>query len=666
MRSDKEQKEGFSRRAIVLGAAQGGIIALLAGRYFQLQVIDGQIYHTQAEGNRIRIQPIMPVRGDILDRDGAMLAEGKERYDILYEPYAEISVDEHEAALRKIAKLIDVKDDTIITRWIQAVKDNMADLLTLKENISWDLMAQMESQAVTLPGLRVHVPYIRHYPIAEEAAHITGYVGRVSESDIAARPEMRHILITPEARVGKNGLELAAEETLFGRAGIRQLEADARGNFVRELNMEPPKAGQDITTTIDAGLQSFIMKTLKGHGGLKKEGASAVVLDVTNGDILAIASVPSYDPNKFVGGIDPAYWNSLINDKDKPLHNRAISAKYPPGSTFKMVTALAAMRAGIAQERTTHYCPGFFEFGDRVFHCWEKRGHGHMDMVSALAQSCNVYFYNLAAELGIETIAGMARELGLGEPLGIELPGEISGIVPDDAWKRETLGKPWYPGETINVAIGQGFVSATPLQLATMSARIATGQAVQPRITQDASLRAMERVMIDDGQMIYLPKQQESFEKLNIPPWHLEVVRRGMDAVVNRWNGTAQRHKITDPALRFAGKTGTSQVRASQDKGAAKRRQDKTHALFVGYAPVENPRYAISVVVEHGGGGSSAAGPLAGKIFRHLLGIDEPTEETENNLPEGAAAIVDDTAPIINQTEDNPDQAISLPWQHGE
>jgi penicillin-binding protein 2 len=452
--------------------------------------------------------------------------------------------------------------------------------------------------APALPGVNPEVGLSRRYPLIGDFAHVVGYVGPVSDADLAELEDPDPLLQIPKFQIGKIGVERWMEADLRGRAGTKRIEVNSVGRVMRELDRQEGIAGADIRLTIDADVQNFV------QARLGDDSAAAVVMDVTNGDLIAVASAPSFDPNLFVRGISQTDYSGLMENDHRPLANKSVQGAYPPGSTFKMVTALAALEAGVITEQTSVYCPGYMEFGGRKFHCWKHGGHGTVALEGALKGSCDVYFYDIAQRVGIDKIAEMGRKLGLGMRHDLPMSAITEGVMPDKAWKQDRHKAEWRIGDTINASIGQGYVLTSPLQLAVMTARIASGLAVSPRLV---------RAVGDDELAV------GDIPPLGISPQHLRAVQEGMFAVVNAQGGTASASRIADEAMLFAGKTGTSQVRnisaAERASGVIKNDQlpweRRDHALFVGYAPANAPRYAVSVVVEHGGGGSAVAAPIA-------------------------------------------------------
>jgi penicillin-binding protein 2 len=460
----------------------------------------------------------------------------------------------------------------------------------VRENLTWDEVSRIEVNTPDLPGVAIEVGQTRNYPQGEIAAHALGYVAAVSEAELSGDP----LLELPGFRIGKDGIERKYEDKLRGSAGSSQVEVNAVGRVIRELARKEPEPGAELALTIDAELQRFLFQRLS-----QEIAGSAVVMDAQNGDVLALVSTPSFDPNKFAAGLTAADWQGWVNNPLKPLTNKAIAGQYAPGSTFKMLVALAALQEGLDPNHRV-FCSGQTSLGTAKFHCWKKGGHGPLDMIGGLKHSCDVYFYDLARRAGIDRIAEVARVFGLGKPVGIDLPRERGGLMPDRNWRLANFGEPWQPGETLVAGIGQGFTLTTPLQLAVMTARIANGKyAVRPRLVR--------------------PEEPEGWPELGIPDDQMRIVQDGMNRVTNEVGGTAYGARIQEPGMAMAGKTGTAQVRritlAERLKGVKKNEdlpwEQRDHALFVGFAPVGAPRYAVAVVVEHGGGGSKVAAPIA-------------------------------------------------------
>ena len=584
-----------TRRALFLGGAQLAFIAVLGARMRYMQVEEADEYRLLAEENRINIRLIPPARGLILDRNGRLIAGNEQNYRVVI---TREEAGDVETVLAKLATVIPLTPE-ILDRTRKEMDRRSAFVpIVVADWLRWDDLAAVAVNAPALPGVNPEVGLSRRYPLISDFAHVVGYVGPVSDADLAELEDPDPLLQIPKFQIGKIGVERWMEADLRGRAGTKRIEVNSVGRVMRELDRQEGIAGADIRLTINADVQNFV------QARLGDESAAAVVMDVTNGDLIAVASAPSFGPNLFVRGISRTDYGTLMENDHRPLANKSVQGAYPPGSTFKMVTALAALEAGVITEQTTVYCPGYREFGGRKFHCWKHGGHGTMALEGALKGSCDVYFYEVAQLAGIDKIAEMGRKLGLGVRHDLPMSAITEGVMPDKAWKAERHKAEWRIGDTINASIGQGYVLTSPLQLAVMTARIASGLAVSPRLV---------RAIGDDEVPV------ADIPSLGISPQHLRAVQQGMFAVVNAPGGTAAASRIADETMLFAGKTGTSQVRnisaSERASGVIKNEQlpwnRRDHALFVGYAPADAPRYAVSVVVEHGGGGSAVAAPVA-------------------------------------------------------
>jgi penicillin-binding protein 2 len=608
-RETEDAARTLTRRTMMMGGAMAAMVAVLGVRMRYLQVDQADEFKLLAEENRINIRLIPPERGLIQDRNGKVIAGNEQNYRVVITREAAGDVD---LVLRRLAGIIPITPDEL-ERTIEEVKALRAFVpVTVAERLTWEDFSKVALNAPALPGVVPEVGLSRRYPLDTDFAHVVGYVGPVSEKDLEALETPDPLLKIPKFQIGKIGVERWMEDTLRGRAGTKRIEVNSAGRVMRELEREEGDPGTDIRLTIDAEVQNF------AQARLGEESAAAVVMDVTNGDIICIASSPSFDPNLFVRGISHTDYNVLMEDDHRPLANKTVSGAYPPGSTFKMVTALAALEAGVITADTRVSCPGYIEFGGRRFHCWKRAGHGTVSLQRSLSESCDVYYYDIAQKVGIDKIAEMGRRLGLGHRFDLPMSAVTEGIMPDKAWKMERHKQDWRIGDTINASIGQGYVLTSPLQLAVMTARIASGRAVSPRLVR----------MVND-QALPVPEAPP----LGLTPEHLAAVQQGMYEVVNGEHGTAKSSRIVDPTLVMAGKTGTSQVRnisaAERESGVISNddlpwnRRD--HALYVGYAPYDAPRYAISVVVEHGGGGSTAAAPIARDILLRALSDGLPS-----------------------------------------
>jgi penicillin-binding protein 2 len=604
---DPERQETVSRRTVLFGGGVGLLFTGIAARLYQLQITDHQKYLNLAQENQFNRRILTPLRGKIVDRFGSMLASNRKNFRVLLIPEQARDVDQ---ALDRISKIIPVTEQKRARIMREIRRRGVFTPVEIKDNLSWDDFSKINFELPHLGGMLPDVGETRDYPLGESSAFVVGYVGAVTERDLAAQDsnEERVLLRQPGFKVGRDGLERTYDTELRGQAGEMDVKVNAHGRVIEEMTDQatPPEQGKTLALTIDAELQVAAMKELEG------ESAAAVVMDVVTGDILVLASTPAFNPNDFNVGIDPDLWKELNASPYKPLLNKPISGVYPPGSTFKVVSAIAAQVAGVKPSQTA-FCSGKIWYGNRYFHCWKRGGHGTLDMKGAIKNSCDIYFYEIAKTLDIDILADVARKFGLGQTFEIGISGQQRGIVPDRAWKRAYFAgtpenQPWFQGETLSVIIGQGYVTSTPLQLAVMASRVATGRVVRPRL-----VRAVGEVVLPAPEAPLIDINQD----------YLKVVRAGMNAVVNEW-GTAARSRLEDPDWQMAGKTGTSQVyritAEDRARGLAKPEdlpwERRDHALFISYMPYENPRYACSVVVEHGIGGSRIAGPKAREIMR--------------------------------------------------
>lgn len=606
-REDSRRYKMFTRRALILGGGQLALFGVLAGRMYQLQVLESSRYRLLAEENRINMRLLPPPRGRILDRFGKPMAINRENYRVLMIAERTSDVDGTLDALGRLIP-IDDHDRSRILRDVRRYRSFVP--VTIRENLNWSEVSRIEVNAPNLPGIEIDVGQSREYPLGTDASHILGYVAAVSEKEQVGDP----LLELPGFRIGKSGIERIHDTLLRGKAGNSQLEVNAFGRVIRELSRQEGQPGDDVMLTIDLAIQNLVIERLR-----EKKSAAAVVMDVRTGGVIALASVPGFDPNAFNIGLTRDQWKKISTDPYFQLSNKAISGRYAPGSTFKMMVALAALEKGVITPEKRIFCRGHVDLGNARFHCWKKHGHGWMDMNSALQQSCDSYFYEISKRTGIDSIAAMARRFGLGSLTGVDLPGERSGLIPTAAWKKKKIGVSWQQGETLIAGIGQGFVLTTPLQLAVMASRLATGRTVKPRLLH---------ATVTNGDVAL--SEADKGEPIKIDPEALRIVVDGMNAVTNSERGTAYRARIKEAGMEMAGKSGTAQVRriskAERDTRVLKNRErpwkDRDHALFVAFAPVDKPRYAVSVVVEHGGGGSSVAAPIARDILQETLRRD--------------------------------------------
>ena len=637
MHRDSERHKLFSRRAAIIVGGKAVLLSALMGRMYYLQVIEAKRYRMLAEENRINLRLLPPPRGHIVDRFGRAMADNQQNYRVLLN--AEDARD-IAATLDVLGRIIPISPGER-RRILREIKRNRRFVpATVRENLDWQQVAKIEVNAPDLPGVNIDVGQSRYYPYGPATAHVLGYVAAVSAKEVTGDP----LLELPGFRIGKAGVEKFHDLQLRGTGGSSQVEVNAFGHVIRELSRQEGQAGEEVALTIDLDLQKMVARRLGEHSG------AAVVMDIHNGDILALASTPAFDPNAFNQGLSNEDWQALTTDPKAPLTNKVLSGQFAPGSTFKMIVLLAALEKGVIGPENRIHCSGEMTLGDATFHCWKKGGHGWMDPFNGVVQSCDVFFYEVAKRTGIERIAAMARRFGLGDILGIDLPGEKPGLVPSREWKKKTMNAPWHKGETVVTGIGQGYLLATPLQLAVMSARLANGgRAVTPRLTLPRF--AVETEGMDLGNRPASVEDQEPEGKsLGLIPVHLDLVRRAMEGVVNSPRGTAFKARIKKRGREMAGKTGTVQVRriseAEREQGVRKNKdlpwRERDHAMFVGFAPVQSPRYAVSVVVEHGGGGSSVAAPIARDILAEAQQLNSGRPGLRRGVKPGGGQQVSD------------------------
>jgi penicillin-binding protein 2 len=615
MRQDSERNKLFSRRAAILFGGKAALLSVLIGRMYYLQVVEADRYHTLAEENRINFRLLPPLRGHIFDRFGVAMTGTKQNYRILLNA-------------EDIPDLVQTLDalDQIITisplerrRIFNDVKRNRRFVpVTVRENLDWRQVAKIEVNAPDLPGVNIDVGQTRYYPFGPATAHVLGYVAPVTPNETTGDP----LLQLPGFRVGRAGIEKLHELQLRGSGGSSQVEVNAFGHVIRELSHQSGLPGKEVVLTIDSELQEMATKRFGSESG------AGVVMDIFNGDVLALVSTPTFDPNAFNRGLSKKEWQDLISNPRTPLINKAISGQFAPGSTFKMIVILAALEKGVIRPENRIYCGGDMKLGDSNFHCWKSHGHGWVDGFNALMQSCDVYYYEIALLTGIDHIGEMAQRFGFGDISGIDLPNEKGGLLPSRKWKKKALNASWHKGETLLSGIGQGYLLATPLQLAIMAARIANGgYAVSPRLAQPSKTLSPN---LND----FSPSPKSSNEPLDLPerslgiaPSHLKLVLDAMEGVTTNPMGTAFKTRINKLGKQMAGKTGTVQVRRistlERKQGVRKNKdlpwRERDHAAFVGFAPIHSPRYAVSVIVEHGGV-SSVASSIARDILLEAQG----------------------------------------------
>lgn len=623
----------ITRRAALLAGGQAMLGLALIGRMYQLQVLDRDRYTLLSDENRINLRLTDPPRGRILDRFGVPLADNQHSYRVVVVPEQAPDLDAALAALGKVIE-IDAANRRRVLR--EARQKHPFVPLVVRADLSWDEMARIEVAIPELAGVAIEQGTVRHYPYGPAAAHAVGYVAPVSDQELTGDP----LLELPDFRIGKSGVEKARDEELRGIAGSSEMEVNAYGRIVRQLAEDPGQPGRDVVLGLDAAMQDFTAKRCADEPSL-----SCVVLDAPTGDVLAMVSSPGFDPASFGNGLSQAVWQELSTDQRHPLIDKAIAGVYPPGSTFKPVVALAGLESGAITPETAITCPGYLRVGEAVFHCWKHGGHGTLTVRDAIKHSCDVFFYETARRTGIDRIADMAQRFGFGAALGIDIPGERSGLVPS----RDRRGS-WQLGQTLIAGIGQGSILATPLQIAVMAGRLVTGRALVPHLVR-------EQGRLPAGGDPHLPE----FATIGLDSDHVDLVLDGMDAVVNEQGGTAYAARIKDPALAMGGKSGTSQVRRitqyEREHGVRKESEipwrERDHALFVAFAPVDSPRYVCAAVVEHGGakggGGSAVAAPICRDVLtavqkrdpaRRVPNLDRVAATEPSGLTTGPPAAV--------------------------
>lgn len=591
------------RRIIPLSIAAATLFGLLLLRLWYLQIIRVDDYQAMSENNRLRFLPVAASRGALMDRNAVVMVNNRPSFSLSVIPQ---EVKDAEALLDRLARLLKLDREELAERWKKSKGRARYYPVVVAANISREQVEIVEENRLTLPGVEVSMKPVREYTYKNSAAHLLGYIGEISEKELELPG---YSGFNPGDYVGKNGIEKAWESELHGEDGGRQLEIDSRGRVLRVISEESPSVGNSLVLTIDSRVQR------EAEAAFGSQAGAAVVMDVKTGEILAFVSNPTFDPALFAGRIPADIWKRYLEDKRRPLENKALAGQYPPGSTFKIVTALAALEAGLITESTVINCNGAYEMGGNKFRCWHRSGHGAVNLKKSLKESCDVYYYKLGEQLGVDRIAAFAERMMLGKPMGIGLSGEKGGLIPSVAWKQKRYGKKWFSGETLPVAIGQGYLLMTPIQLASMMATVANdGTVVRPRL--------VKRLVDPDGKLIreFSP---ESTAVTGISPRNLKLVRQGLYAVVNESGGTGANARLWD--VKVAGKTGTSQVvKLDENRKRKMGYQYQDHALFVSYAPYDKPEIAVAVVVEHGGGGGAVAAPIAGRIMRSYFDLKKP------------------------------------------
>ena len=592
----KKQVSTYNRRTFFLFLLKLSLFTAVGWRLYNIQILDSSKYKTLSKKNQIDLEILFPVRGKIFDRNKNLIANNEKVYDLYLIPENTKSINN---TLNALSKFIDI-DFSKRRKIIElSTKVKKFEKIKIFENISWSTLEKIETNKYKLEGIFIAEDYVRIYPYKEVFSHLLGYISKPNEKELA----LPFISKMPNLDIGKEGLEKSFNPLLVGKAGQREIEVNSNGRIIREISKIDSVKGQEVSLSIDLRVQEYAVNLLQSH-----RAGSINVINIKTGEILCMASTPTYDPNKIIKKPNTEYWESILSNTLSPLTNRSIQGLYAPGSTFKMVVAIAALKHGIINSNSTHSCTGKIQFGDRLYHCWKTNGHGNMDVTNAIKESCDVFFYEISKKLGIDKIAEVAKDFGLGKIFDISMSNQKKGIVPTKQWKKNKLGESWYAGETLIAGIGQGFVLTNPFQLAVMTSIIASnGKIVEPTI---------------------LRRNETNFKLNSKYKNEIKIIKNAMFKVVNENKGTAFNSRIEE--IKFAGKTGTSQVRRislseRESDDFRKKEQEwknRDHALFVGYMPHDDPQYAISVIIEHGGSGASTAAPIAKQIFNYINKLD--------------------------------------------
>lgn len=586
MRDEINKQKAFSRRSFIISGIKLLLLTTVLGRYYYLQISKSEKYSVLSENNRFKLITIPALRGKMIDSEGVDIVSNSTYFRLVISTF---KAKQYKELIPKIEEVLGRKvritDEVVRKRLLRKFKN---DPLTLEDNLDWESMSRIAANLNDLDGVDIIETISRKYYNPEAFSTFCGYISSPTPQEV----EKYNLPSFSDVKIGKAGLEKKFDSTLRGEIGYRKIEVDVGGNVIRELLSKEPIKGSDLELNVNANLQIFIHEMMKE----RQLNGAVIVMEAKTGKVMALYSAPTYDANQFVDGISYDYWQTLTLNGDNPFINNAVSEPYPPGSTFKVVTALAALRSGIDPKKQV-FCSGHYNMGGHDFKCWRTSGHGNVNMIDALTQSCNPYFYWVSQVIGINKIAETGRLLGLGDKTGIEIPGEHPGIMPDPKWKKKRFKMEWYKGDTVNVSIGQGYALTTPLQLAQMTARIASGNMVTPSIIKNQS------------------DANKGFN-LSLSQHDLDIIRKGMTGVVNDPRGTVFSKAIFFPNFVVAGKTGTAQVAAMKFKN--KEKKFAHHALFTSFAPVHDPTYVVTVVIEHGEAGGKTAAPIAKEIYAKL------------------------------------------------
>ena len=613
------------RRMFVLSAAKAIVVLGIVGRLISLQITESKKYKTLSDKNRFREWKFAPPRGLINDYFGKEIASNRQVYQLHVIPENSENLEVLFFRLKSILNLSE-KDITKIRKKIKSQKP--WDPVIISDNLNWSDFSRINLFLHDLQGVEPVVSVARLYK-EPSSAHVIGYVSKASKKDLQTKEYLQNKIATG-TRIGKTGLENKLDSKVIGDVGYKRYEVNAYGKRIKEISIDPGKSGENFRTTLDLDVQKLSSKLLEGKSG------TVCVMDIYRGDIVSMVSSPVFDSNKFVHGINKKDWNSLIKHRDKPLINKAVAGLYPPGSTIKLLSAISALENDVFNPKTTIRCQGHIELYGQKYHCWKKKGHGFVNMREGMKQSCDVYFYEVARKLGIDRLAETARKFGLGKPVLTDLFEERSGVVPNTEWKKKYIGKNWYLGETLHAGIGQGYWQTSPLQLCLMMAQIANGgYKIEPRLildTNEEKFNGLEEfinnknLFPDDVGTLYEFIAKFKYKSLFRNQENIKFVQDALFGATNEPLGTSYRSRLTKKELVYAGKTGTSQVRRFTElqreleiKNEDLPYEQRDHALFVAFAPYKEPRYAISVLVEHGGSGSKSAAPIAKQVIKKVL-----------------------------------------------
>ena len=627
----------ISRRMFLITAAKVVVMVGLVGRLISLQINQATKYKSLSDKNRFREWKLAPERGAIKDFFNTKIASSEPLYQLHLVPENSKDLENLFVRLKAILNITDRKV-SYLKRVIK--KQKPWEPVVVSENLDWSDFSRINLFLHELEGVEPIVSVARTYP-DNSSAHILGYVSQISEKDLKTKEYLQELAV-PGMAIGKTGLERKLDEQIIGKVGYQRYEVNAFGKRIREIKIDEGQAGKSFKTTLDYEVQKYTNELLKD------KAAAVCVMDVYNGDIVSLVSSPTFEPNEFVHGLDKAYWNSLIKNDKKPLANKALSGLYPPGSTIKTLVALSALENKIIRPLDTFRCKGKIELYGEKFHCWEKDGHGIVNLRRGIQRSCDVYFYEVARKLGVDRLSETAKRFGLGKKVLKDFIEERSGVVPNTKWKKKFIGQNWYLGETLHSGIGQGYFQSTPLQLCLMTAQIANGGfKIKPRIIVDGKKDNLRNYLKHKSENPNDPLPTDLLvSNFNLEPLfknqeHINLIKDAMFSSSNEPGGTSYIHRFDDPKYTFAGKTGSSQIkRFTEEQREAEVKQeslpykDRDHALFVAFAPYKNPQYAISVLVEHGGSGGKAAAPIAKKVIKKVLERHELRRDANNQIGE--------------------------------